>query len=127
VRVTVVDPLGVIAVTFALWLFGSGVGLILSVGNTLIPEVGRVVSIVLVPLHLMSGIFFTPSALPPEVRQWLILNPIMQAIDLLRGSFMPGFTVTRGVEIEYVIGSGLLTVLFGLALHVRFARRLIQA
>lgn len=126
VRVTVHDPLGVLGAATALWLFGTGLGLMFSVGSTLVPEIGKVVQIIFFPLHLLSGIFFAPSVVPPELRQWLILNPLMQAIDLLRRAFIPGYPITQGIEISYLAGSALITVFLGLALHVRFARRLIQ-
>jgi capsular polysaccharide transport system permease protein len=64
--------------------------------------------------------------LPPEVREWLLLNPIMQGLELARAAFSPGYTAVTGLDLGYVTAFAFVSFFFGLALHVRFARRLLM-
>lgn len=120
------DPLTVMLVYVLFWVFGTGLGLMLSVGSTLIPEVGKVASLCFLPLYFVSGVMFAPAMLPPQVREWLLLNPIMQGLELARAAFSPSYPATTGIDIGYVTGFAFVSFFFGLALHVRFARRLLM-
>jgi capsular polysaccharide transport system permease protein len=118
------DPLGVMAAFFLLWLFGAGLGLMLSVGVTLVPEIGKVTNLVFTPLYFMSGVMFSPAMLPPVAREWLLLNPIMHGLEGMRAAYFPGYHRAVGVDLGYLGAFALLSFLFGLALHVRFAIKL---
>ncbi|WP_291991745.1 ABC transporter permease [Candidatus Accumulibacter sp. ACC003] len=120
------DPLTVMLVYGLFWLFGTGIGLMLSVGSTLIPELGKVANICFIPLYFVSGVMFPPVLLPPEVLDWLLLNPIMQGVELARSSFSPSYTTVTGLDVGYVAAFAFASFFFGLALHVRFARRLLM-
>jgi capsular polysaccharide transport system permease protein len=118
------DPLGVMAAFFLLWLFGAGLGLMLSVGVTLVPEIGKVAKLLFTPLYFMSGVMFSPAMLPAEARELLLLNPIMHGLEGMRASYFPGYHRATGVDLGYLAVFALLSFLFGLALHVRFAIKL---
>lgn len=120
------DPLTVLAVFGLLWIFGAGLGLMLSVGSTLIPEIGRVANLCFIPLYFLSGVLFSPAMLPPAVRNWLLLNPLMQGLELLRGAFASGYHVVAGVDVRYLAAFAFSALFFGLALHVRFGSRLVM-
>ncbi|HQV11199.1 MAG TPA: ABC transporter permease [Nitrospira sp.] len=119
------DPLRALLGVCLLWVFGFGLGLVFSVGNELIPEIGRIVTLMLTPLYFMSGVMFSPAALPPAARDWLLLNPIMHGLEYVRSGFFPGYHLTPGVDIEYLATFAFVSVFFGLALHVRFEKRLV--
>ncbi|RDE49240.1 MAG: hypothetical protein DVS81_17600 [Candidatus Accumulibacter meliphilus] len=120
------DPLTVMLVYTLFWLFGTGVGLMLSVGSTLIPEVGRVANLCFIPLYFLSGVLFSPAMLPPEPRYWLLLNPIAQGLELARAAFSPGYNGVTGLDLGYLTAFAVGSIFFGLALHVRFSRRLLM-
>lgn len=126
VKFTPVNTLGLLITAVAIWGFGAGTGLVLSVGARLLPEVSKLVPFVYVPVHLLSGIFFAPYVVPPELRQWLLYNPIMHGIEMLRGSLLAGYPLVSGVSIGYLGAFAVGSLFFGLALHVRFSRRLIR-
>ncbi|MBL8394656.1 MAG: ABC transporter permease [Candidatus Accumulibacter sp.] len=119
-----VDPLTVFSVFALFWLFGTGLGLILSVGSTLIPELGRVANLLFIPLYFLSGVLFSPAVLPPELRDLLLLNPVMQGLELLRSAFSSQYHVASDIDIAYLAAFTLVSLFFGLAVHVRFATRM---
>lgn len=120
------DPLTVMLVYALFWLFGTGLGLMLSVGSTLIPEIGRVANLCFIPLYFLSGVLFSPAMLPPALRDWLLLNPIMQGLELVRAAFSPSYHAVTGINVDYLMAFAFASLFFGLAAHVRFARRLLM-
>ena len=124
-RIVPHDFLLVMVALTALWLSGLGLGLMMSVANELIPEVGKVTGMLFRPLYFLSGIMYPVSAIPPPYRDWLLLNPFVHGIETLRNGFFPQYHVVVGVSLSYLLGFALVTVCLGLALHVRFGGRLV--
>lgn len=119
------DFLQVMLAFAALWLAGIGLGLMLSVASQLIPEVGKVAGMVFRPLYFMSAVMYPASAIPPAYQNWLLLNPFVHGIETVRTGFFPQYHTIPGVSIGYLLGFAMFTVCLGLALHVRFATRLV--
>jgi capsular polysaccharide transport system permease protein len=120
------DPLSVFAIFGIFWAFGTGVGLILSAGSTLVPEIGKLASLLFVPLYFLSGVLYSPAILPLQMREWLLVNPLVHGLELLRGAFFHNYALVSGVEINYLVFFACASVFLGLALHVRFAARLVM-
>jgi capsular polysaccharide transport system permease protein len=117
-------PLEVLLAGGLLWLMGTGLGLILSVLAVLVPEVSRVLSMISLPLYLLSGVLYPLAMVPPYLHSILLLNPIVHGLEYMRSAFFPAYYLSPLVDITY-LGSWAVSLLFlGLALHVRFARRL---
>jgi capsular polysaccharide transport system permease protein len=108
-----------------LWLAGLGLGLVLSVASELIPEVGKVAGMIFRPLYFLSGVMYPVSAIPPAYRDWFLLNPLVHGIECLRVGFFPQYHASAGVSLTYLLGFAMVTICLGLALHVRFATRLV--
>jgi capsular polysaccharide transport system permease protein len=113
--VAVQDPLTVLLVFLTLGLFGLGLGALACVGATLAPDMAQVVQIVLRPLFFISGIFFSVEVIPGEYRPWLLWNPVLHALELIRGAYFQAIDLHYGdpVYLAYwTIGAlalGLLT------------------
>jgi capsular polysaccharide transport system permease protein len=119
-----VDPLAVLEAMFGLWLVGAGYGLVNSVAIQLAPPVGAVMSFMLKPLYFLSGVLIPISIIPHPYRDWLMLNPLVHGLEAMRLGFAPYYHPIPGLSIAYLYGWALVTIFFGLALHVRFAKRL---
>jgi len=104
----------------SLWGLGLGLGLVLSVFSTLYSEIGRITKILSFPLLLVSGVLFPLHYVPNELQSYLLLNPIAHGVELLRGSFFVNYQVIAGVSELYLIIWCLITILIGLALHIKF-------
>lgn len=119
------DPLSVLEAFFGLWLLGVGFGLIASVAGELIPELGKVIGFVMTPLYFASGVMFPIATIPQSYREWLLLNPVVHGLDAARLGFAPYYHAVPELSIAYVYGFALCTIFLGLALHRRYAEKLI--
>ena len=119
------DPLAVFEAFFGLWLVGMGFGLIASVVGELVPELGRVIKLMMMPLYFLSGVIFPISAVPQPYRDWLLLNPVAHGLEAARLGFVPHYHAVPELSIAYLYGFALVSIFLGLALHRRFALRLV--
>lgn len=118
------DPLLLLVAFANLWLLGLGLGLLLSVGGGLVPEIEKVAGIIFMPLYFASGVMFRPEMAPPGVREWLLNNPILHAIETLRVATFPAYHPLPEINLVFPLLFAVLTIFFGLALHIRFEGRL---
>lgn len=119
------DPLSVLEALFGLWLLGTGFGLMTSVAGELIPEMGKVIGFVMTPMYFASGVIFPIASTPQPYRDWLLLNPVAHGLEAARLGFAPYYHAVPELSVAYLYGSALISIFFGLALHVRYATRLI--
>lgn len=115
----------VLAAAAALWVSGIGLGLTFSVIRELVPEFSKLVNMLLRPLYFLSGIMFAAMAIPQPYRDWMLYNPLLHGIESVHAGFFAQFYPASGVSLAYIWGFALLTVFLGLALHIRFAQRMV--
>lgn len=85
------DPIGMIGVTLAIiycCLAGATFSSGLSRVWTLWPNIWTYMSR---PLFVLSGVFFTLSALPSNLRRYMAYNPVAHLIEWFRSVSLPGF------------------------------------
>ena len=119
------DPLAVLEAFFGLWLAGMGFGLVVSVVTELVPELGRLINFVMTPLYLVSGVILPLSSVPQPYRDWLMFNPVAHGLEAARLGFSPYYHAVSNLSISYLYGFALVSIFLGLALHRRFALRLV--
>jgi capsular polysaccharide transport system permease protein len=113
----------VAAAFLAIGLLGFGVGLIRGWSMTFLPVVERIYAIAARVLIFVSGVFFVPSFMPPQLREWLVWNPILHAVELMRMGFYdqyPSILFSPG----YLLGAGLGSTALGMMLLWRNRARL---
>jgi capsular polysaccharide transport system permease protein len=113
---TISNPLEFMTVLLLLTLFGGGIGMIICVGQLRLPELGKIVPLLTRPLFFISGLFFSINDIPSQYQHYLLWNPILHAIELIRGACYPSFN-TDSVSMSYLTFFALLTSFFGLALY----------
>lgn len=118
------DPLAVLEAFFGLWLVGMGFGLVTSVAVKLVPELGRVLKLVMMPLYIISGVMLPISAVPQPYRDWLLLNPVAHGLEAARLGFAPYYHAVPELSIAYIYWFALVSIFLGLALQRQFALRL---
>jgi capsular polysaccharide transport system permease protein len=109
---------------FALWILGIGLGLALSVPCILIPEFGRIVRLMTIPMYIFSGVIFPFASMPVKLREILIWNPILHGLESLRLGFMPTYVVPSDISLAYVFACAVPLIFIGLALHAHFKTQL---
>ena len=119
-----VNLLGALLAWLALWLMGLYSGLILSVVVTVIPDLSKIVNVMTLPLLILSGAFLPIHYMPYEVQQWLLLNPILHAIEFLRFNFFHNYWTLNDISMFYVFQWVLPGLALGLLLHIRFENKL---
>jgi capsular polysaccharide transport system permease protein len=119
------DPLAVFKAFLGLWLVGMGFGLVDSIATELVPELGRIINFVMMPLYFISGVVLPISAVPQPYRAWLMLNPVAQGLEAARFGFSSNYHPVSELDIAYLYEFALVSIFLGLALHRRFALRLV--
>lgn len=119
-----VRPLGAILDWLSLWALGLGAGLTFSAAAALVPEIGRVVRIISLPLLILSGVIFPINYIPHQFRQYVLWNPIVHGLESMRLNFFEGYHTLDGIDMTYLWLWALGLMSLGLILHVRFAGRL---
>lgn len=90
-------PLGVLMVCGLLCVMGIGMGFLFASLEPLIPSVKQIGSQILGrPLYFSSGLFFSAESIPAAVREYLLYNPILHMIELVRGEFFYEFETAYG-------------------------------
>ncbi len=120
------DPLKVMAFWLLIWLFGLGVGFTVSVLVTVLPESQKFFSMIMLPLYFLSGVMIPIQYFPRDIREYLLYNPLVHAIEIVRTGFFEGYRVVDGISALYlgywVVGA----LLLGLLLQVNFKARLMS-
>jgi len=117
------DPLGVLAVCGLLALTGMGFGFLFASIIPVVPSMRQVTSLVFGrPLFLSSGLFFTAESLPPPVREWLLWNPLLHMMELMRDRFFVEFVTGHG-SWSYAGSFAVTTFVVGLLVHQAMRKR----
>lgn len=117
-------PLPAIAGWVSLWFLGLGIGLVLSALTALVPELGRIVRMVSLPLLIISGVILPLNMLPHDLLAYLMINPIVHGLEFTRGGFFEYYQVLPGTSLLYLWYWTLALIALGLILHIRFELRL---
>ncbi|PAU70563.1 ABC transporter permease [Vreelandella alkaliphila] len=113
-----------IAAWLSLWCLGIGCGLITSVAVTLVPEIGKVIGMISLPLMIISGVIMPLNSLPHWLLEYLMLNPIPHGLETLRLGFFENYKVVHGTSMLYFWLFTLTLNSLGLLMHLRFVDKL---
>ena len=120
------NPLKVLEAFVLAWLCAFGLGMIFGVLVKLVPEMGRIINFIMMPLMMISGVIFPLSMIQPPYLDWLMLNPLAHAIEAARIGFAPYYHSVNGLDLDYVYMCALVLVFLGLAMFRRFNQRLVM-
>jgi capsular polysaccharide transport system permease protein len=109
------DPLTVVAVYGLLVFMALGTGMILSVAVHYMPEAKTLIRLSMMPLYLLSGVIYPVSRMPQELLPYLMWNPLLHAIEMIRGAFFVHYHTVAGLSQAYVVLATLGLLSFGLA------------
>ncbi|MEA1052150.1 ABC transporter permease [Lamprobacter modestohalophilus] len=118
------DVPGVFFFWLSLWLLGLGCALVISVVVRLVPDLERFIKMSMFPLLILSGVILPLQRFPPSILEYLLYNPIVHGLELLRAHYFEGYHRLAGVSLDYLWRWILVSLALGLALHARFERRL---
>ncbi|WP_269583952.1 ABC transporter permease [Roseibium sp. Sym1] len=102
---------------------GAGVGISNIVWFHLNSTYQHVWGVINRPAFMVSGVFFLPESIPLPYREILMWNPLVHLVGLFRMGFYPTYRASY-VDLPYVIGLAVFSVVFGLFLVWLFDARL---
>ena len=121
-----VDLLQFLGVVAVFCLLGIGLGISSAVIVDVLPRFGNLISIISMPLMILSGVIFPLHNLPPEMLAWLLLNPVLHLVELARLAYLPGYVMVQGVNAWFPMWVTLVLVTVGLSLYRVRRRQLVS-
>jgi len=116
-------PLELLAALGLLATLGVGFGFLFASLEPIIPSIKQMSSLLMGrPLFLSSGLFFTAESVPPQVREYLLFNPLLHCMELIRTSYFHEFDSPHG-SWSYAAGWAFGVLAVGLASHRAFRRK----
>lgn len=106
-------------------LLGMGLGATLGSLALYLPALQQIVPMIMRILFFASGIFYSVSAFSHRVGDFLMLNPIMQLIELMRMALANGY-ISPYADFWYVVEVTLGFLFLGLLLERYVRRRVTQ-
>lgn len=97
------------------WLMGCGLGLICGVATAHFNEVEKVLKVILSPLVFVSAVLFPVSAMPANVQNFLLWNPLVHPIELSRKAMFPYYNAEGSVML-YPFTVAIILLAIGLTL-----------
>jgi capsular polysaccharide transport system permease protein len=85
-----------------LWLLAVGIGAFNLVVVELFPSYETLYAAIVRLLYLLSGIYFSPMAMPDWIRDLLVWNPVLQGIELFRSGFFPQYA-PHWLDVNYLL------------------------
>ena len=115
-------PFYLLYVPICIALMAFGLGALFSIPNHLASDFAQIPAFLGRFMYLASGIFFTVDRMPEEVRPYLMWNPLLHAIELIREGFFGGNHVGHG-DPAYLGLCSVIIFALGLSAAFTFRRR----
>lgn len=97
------------------WIAGCGFGLIFGVAAAHFKEIEKIVPVLQRPLLFISAVMFPSAALPQQVQEILLYNPLVHNIELSRKALFPLYN-SGNTEFFYPGAFALVVLAVGLTL-----------
>ncbi|WP_228273458.1 ABC transporter permease [Acinetobacter faecalis] len=110
-----------------LFVFMMAFGLIFMVIGDFSKEVGKFLSVGFLILYLLSGILYSIHIIPVQYREYLLWNPLIHIIELMRHAVAPNYELVSGINLTYFILWIIGTMFIGLVLYKRFERHMVKS
>lgn len=120
------DDAGLVLSGFlGLWLMGLGFGLVCSVAVELIPEMGKIIGMLSMPIMMTSGSILPINSISEPYRTWMLYNPLVHGLEVARLGVSSYYHVITGTNLLYLYQCAFVAIFLGLALQVRFATKIL--
>jgi capsular polysaccharide transport system permease protein len=120
------DFLAFLMINFLLISLGLGMGICLCVASAYWEDTTKVVNMIMLPMFMISGIFFTATMIPQKYHYLLDWNPIFHVIELVRQATFVSYTSPIG-DWQYVAFCALVSNAAGLMLYQVSRQRFITS
>jgi len=97
----------------------AGVGLLVACRAKTIETASGLMNLVMLPMYVLSGIFFSSERFPEAAQPWIRLLPLTSLIDALRGVMLEGLGVA---QIQFELVNMVIWSVVSFVLALRFFR-----
>lgn len=111
-----------------LWLilFAMGIGIFTAVVSSFYEWFQKLISFIMMPLLVGSGLFYTVDSLPQEYQKYILYNPLIHFMEMIHGYYF--YTLdTQYVDYVYMTYWTLIPLSSGLYLYVKSERQIIAS
>jgi capsular polysaccharide transport system permease protein len=95
---------------------GVSVGLLSATLIYFVPRFSIVVSLMSMPLYMLSGVMISVQHFGPVLLPYLMWNPLLHLAELARFAFLPGYPLMVGINFAYplkwVVALSFLSLVF---------------
>jgi len=110
------DPLTFFLTLLGICFFSLGISLILSVLLARLPFLDQIIPVMMRMLFFTSGVFFSPLQMTVRFGDAILWNPLVNFIELMRGSFVY-MAPDSSIKIAYIVIFSCMVFFFGLLLE----------
>ncbi|MDM1022214.1 ABC transporter permease [Acinetobacter sp. VNK23] len=110
-----------------LFVLTLGLGLIFLVIGDISPEINKFIVTFFFILYLFSGVIYTIHIIPPAYQPYLLWNPLVHILELMRHAVAPTYPLAIGVSLSYVFVWILGAFFLGLLLYARFEQKMVKS
>lgn len=109
-----------------LFIFSISCSLSLMVIGDFSKEISKFINAFFLVIYLMSGIIYSIHIIPQPYQSYLLLNPIIHVVELMRHCISPSYILIEGIQLSYFIYWLLGSLLIGLLLYTKFEKRMMK-
>ena len=110
-----------------LFIFMMAFSLIFMVIGDFSKEIGKFLSVVFLILYFLSGVLYSIHIVPVQYREYLLWNPLIHIIELMRHAVAPTYELVSGISLSYFIIWVILSLFIGLLLYKNFERQMVKS
>ena len=114
--VVIYNPLSLISAFMLLFFLTLGLAMVLAVVGFYFAEFSYAIQVIFRALFYISGVFFSIESIPVQFQKYLLWNPLLQIIELIRFSFV-GFQIPNELSYTYLVKSTVFMLTLGIALY----------
>lgn len=119
-----VENIPILIITWGLLtILSCGLGIIFMTLGCILPELEKILPILIKPLYFISCVMFPLHAIPKDYWQYLLWNPLVHAIELSRYCIYSGY-FNEYISINYLAFCALLMFFLGLTIYRVFEKRI---
>lgn len=111
------NPMEWLGVLFTGMVFSFALGIIYAAIAEAIPESAFILRLTFLPLYLLSGVIFPLNRVPRDYIDYILWNPYLHFIDLIRYSTFQNYRLFDGVSYGYVFNVTLSTLFLACAIY----------
>jgi capsular polysaccharide transport system permease protein len=118
------ETLGVLLTILWFSTFAFGFGLLVAVASHFYAFAKKVVNFIMLPLFILSGVFYTVDFLPEVIREYILYNPIIHFMELLHANYFTILT-DKYVDYEYMTLWTIIPLFLGLYSYFKLKIRIL--